>query len=55
MDNYIVWLDYHSEGWKPSEPLETLDDCFEWLKTNNYGNPYLITKVVKVKFEETET
>jgi hypothetical protein len=52
MSKYIVWLDYHTEGWKPSEDLETLADCFEWLKSNNYGNPYQITKTVDIQFTE---
>jgi hypothetical protein len=50
MSKYIVWLDYYTEGWKPSDELDTLDSCFEWLKLNNYGNPYTITKVVQVRF-----
>jgi hypothetical protein len=50
--NFIVWLDYHTEGWKPSEELETLNDCFEWLSKNNYGNPYEITKKVEYEIKE---
>lgn len=55
MSKYIVWLNYHTEGWKPSEELETLEECFKWLETNNYGNPYQITKTVDVNFSEAES
>jgi hypothetical protein len=52
MSKYMVWLDYHSEGGKPSDELDTLEQCFEWLSWNNYGNPYRITKTVEVEFNE---
>lgn len=54
MSKYIVWLDYYSEGWKPSQELETFENCFEYLQTDNYGNPYLITKTVDIEFRDLE-
>jgi hypothetical protein len=52
---YTVWVDYGSEGWKPSDDLDTLEDCFEWLRAYNSGNHYRITKSVAVEFIESET
>jgi len=43
---YIVWHDNRTEGWSRSEDLETLADCFNYIRTQTYGHPYLITKPV---------
>lgn len=52
---YIVWLRANkSEGWYRSQEVETLEECFDYLRDGNCGGGYEITKPVKVKFEEDE-
>lgn len=44
---YIVWHDNHLEGWARSDDLDTLADCFEHIRTETYGHPYVITKPIQ--------
>lgn len=43
---FIVWHDNNLEGWARSEDFTTLADCFEYIRTETYGHPYLITRPV---------
>lgn len=43
---FIVWHDNRTEGWSRSGDLDTLFDCFEYIRTETYGHPYLITRPV---------
>jgi hypothetical protein len=54
MSKYIVWRNLGYEGWSKSDDLDTLDEVFEYIRDNNYGQKYLITKTVDVEFKEIE-
>lgn len=43
---YIVWDDNGFENWGRSGDLETMADCFDYIRTQIYGHPYVITKPV---------
>ena len=47
---YIVWVDYGSEGWSPYS-FDTLEAA---LLCESYGSRKIITKQVKYKVEEVE-
>lgn len=49
--SYIVWQD-GPEGWWRSDELDTMTDCFEYIRTQTYGRPYLITKPVLHELRE---
>lgn len=54
MSKYVVWRDFYSEGWQRSEDFETLEQCFKYLGTENYGSPYEITKTVDIEYKDLE-
>lgn len=39
--NYIVWVDYGSEGWCPMDTADTFDEAVKkwktWMRTSNGG------------------
>lgn len=43
---FIVWHDDNTEGWSRSADLATMADCFEHIRTETYGHPYVITRPV---------
>ena len=49
---FTVWIDNRTEGWHPSEPFDTLEQCFDYLIGNAYGHQYQITREVRVVFNE---
>ena len=54
MPTYYVWFDYGSEGWSPSEPLDTLEKAVECWKnhiTNGEGRS-LITRLIEPEFKD---
>ena len=45
----IRWLDYGAyEGWKP----DSYDTIKEALEDNNYGNKFIITRIVQYEIQE---
>lgn len=45
---YIRWQDYGPEGWHP-DSFPTLEAA---IKSESYGNPFVITKVVQYRIIE---
>lgn len=48
---YVVWHDFGSEGWLPSdEPLESLDEVWGYLQTNPHRTqPFRVTREVNAR------
>lgn len=45
---YIIWLDYGTEGWKPT----SYEDLKSALEADKYCNNWIITKIVKYEVKE---
>jgi hypothetical protein len=49
---FIVWVNYGTEGWSPSDDFETTDQVLDYISRETYGHPYVITKRVAVTLQE---
>lgn len=48
MKPWIVWLNYGSyEGWRPHD-FETEAEAIEFIKTGCYGQPFELTRLVRL-------
>jgi len=54
MSKYIVWRDYGSEGWQPSETVDTWEKAIEeWKNAMSLGpHDVVITKVCEMEIRE---
>jgi hypothetical protein len=56
--SYVVWIQSsnYDGGYHPSDPLDTLAECFEHIIDQTYGNQkYMITTPVEVDFVDKST
>lgn len=46
---YTVWLNYHTEGWHPTD-CDSVADCFQYMRSVGHAGEYRITCPVVVEF-----
>lgn len=50
--SYIVWINNNTEGWHPSEELETIAQCYDHVLDMCCGRNFRITKPIDVTMYE---
>lgn len=45
-ERFIYWINYGSEGWKPSDVYLDIDDCVKAAQDNSFGSEFVITKLI---------